>query len=276
MKSKLFSCLILTGLGCAAIGAAPRPPRRPSPGMPPEPREAVETGTYSTVSGSILQFNYNRDAEIEGFLLKNNLLVHLPPHIAPSVSAMLHKGDTVNVSGLARYSPAGFQTLEAQNVQDQTTKKSFNLAASGAPAPYSGTGRIEQLNYGPDGSVNGAILNNGTLAILPPFSSANPSVIQKGASIAYTGLAHNTVGGRVAVDVQTLTVNGQTLALAQNPPRDPADAPPPPVRADRPAPRDPADAPPPPVRADRPAPPRDRTNEPAPPPPPPPGGPAQP
>lgn len=57
----------------------------------------------------------------------------------------------------------------------------------GPPAPYSGAGRIAQLNYAPDGAVNGFLLDNGTLAKIPPFNASNPTSIRVGARVSYSG-----------------------------------------------------------------------------------------
>jgi hypothetical protein len=111
----------------------------------------------------------------------------------------------------------------------------------GAAAPYSGSGRIRQLNYGPDGAVNGFLLGNGTLAMLPPFTATNSSPVRVGASVRYSGYARNTMSGRTVVDVQTLSINGQTLNMTD------AGAPPPsPPPAAGPAPVGGPDEPPPP------------------------------
>jgi hypothetical protein len=231
--------LILAGgllaLALAAIGAAQG--RRGKPGPPPPAGPApAPAGTYTTVSGSVTQFNYNRDAEVEGFLLNNNTLVHLPPRAALRIGTSVKQGDSLRISGYAQTSPAGVQTIEAQTVEDRTSGNRFVIPQPGAAAPYSGAGRIQQLNYGPDGAVNGFLLDNGTLATIPPFSAGNPSSIRVGTTVAYTGYARSTVSGRTVVDVQTVTINGQPLALGAN-----GLEPAPPARTDEP----PAPPPPP-------------------------------
>lgn len=88
-----------------------------------------------------------------------------------------------------------------------------------AAIPSSGSGRIKQLNYGPDGMVNGFVLNNGTLARVAPKAGRDPlPAIRAGATVAYSGYARNTISGRTVVDVETLTIHGQTLNMAMAPP----------------------------------------------------------
>ncbi|HZQ50668.1 MAG TPA: hypothetical protein VFB14_00635 [Bryobacteraceae bacterium] len=120
------------------------------------------------------------------------------------------------------------------------------LCLSAQPAPTSGRGVVRQLNYDRGGAVNGFVLDNGTLVFVPPFDSGNPSAIRPGARVQYSGNARQTPAGRTVVDVQSITVNGQTLTLAA--------APPPPARPGR-GPRGVAPPPPPPSSPNPPPPP---------------------
>jgi hypothetical protein len=256
MKLSLSRTIICAALVCTATLTASAQGKR---GRPPGP---APTGTYTTVSGAISQFNYDREAEVEGFLLNNNTLVHLPPRAAARLASSLHAGDNVQVSGFAQTSPSGFRRVEAQSLQDRTSGKAFTVPQPGAAAPYSGSGRIQQLNYGPDGAVNGLLLSDGTLVTVPPFSTSNPTSIRVGATVAYSGYARRTMSDRTVVNAQTLTINGQQLALAAPAgPRGAAPPPPPPGGPAAPGPGGPRTTAPPP-------PPQNRTAEPPPPPPP--------
>ena len=104
--------------------------------------------------------------------------------------------------------------MEAQALQDRTSGRTFTMPQPGPAAPYSGSGRIQQLNYGPDGAVNGLLLSDNTLVAIPPFSAGNPTSIRAGATISYSGYARRTMNDRTVVNAQTLTINGQQLALA--------------------------------------------------------------
>lgn len=249
----LAGALLLTFTGFA-LAQGQRPPR---PDAPPAP-----AGVYTTVSGTITQFNYNRDAMVEGFLLNDRTLVHLPPDAASIIGPGLHANDAVEISGMGNTNPSGMRTIELRQMRDKTTGKTFAMPQPGAAAPYTGSGRIQQLNYGVDGSVNGFLLDNGTLAELPPFSAANPSSIRSGATVNFTGYARNTAAGHTVVNVQTLSMNGQTLTLASAETRRKQEAAPPaPPQSRRGAREGAAPPPPPPAAAGD-----GRTDEPAPPP----------
>ncbi len=124
-----------------------------------------------------------------------------------------------------------------------------------APAPYAGKGVIRSLNYGPQGEVNGFVFESGIIALTPPTGTGAASVVKPGVSTSVSGLARTTPSGRTVVDVQTITVNGQTIAMNPAPPppggpgprldhgpgRGPLPAaPPPPARAVTPGPPPPA------------------------------------
>lgn len=137
---------------------------------------------------------------MEGFLLSDKTLVHLPLQ-AVRLALSMHAGDSVQVTGIAQTSTAiGFKTIEAEAVQDRSSGQAFTQPQPGAGAPYFGSGRIQQFNYGPDGAINGLIFDNGTLATLPPFSAANPYSLKVGSTAEVNGYARSTISGRTVVD----------------------------------------------------------------------------
>ena len=274
MKLDVSRILLCSVLSCALVTIGSAQGRRGRRGGPPPGAQPEQAGVYATVSGTISQFNYDRDGEVAGFLLNNNTLVNLPPRAALYIGNSLRRGDSVQIAGYAQTSPAGVQTVNAQSVQDRASGKAFTVPQPGAAAPYSGSGRIQQLNYGPDGAINGFLFDNGMLATVPPFAATNPTSIRVGSAVAYTGYARNTISGRTVVDIQSLSINGQPLTFRMAGPAAGPGAPPPPPPA---GPQRGPGAPPPPPAAGGPVPPppaaagpppAGRTNEPPPPPPP--------
>lgn len=259
MKFDLSSMVICAALACASMLPVSAQGRRDNPLQDaPTPAPA---GNYTTVSGTISQFNYSRDAEIEGFLLSNNTLVHLPPRAAAQIAPSLHAGDSIQVSGFAQTTSSGFQKIEAQSLQDRASGKTFTMPQPGAAAPYSGSGRVQQLNYDADGAVNGFLLNDGMLVTVPPFNAGSPTSIRVGTTVSYSGYAHRTMTDRTVVAAQSITLNGQQLALVA--PAGPG------------GPRGTAPPPQPPGSVSAGLAPQNRTAEPQSPPPPPPSAPPQ-
>jgi hypothetical protein len=219
--------------------------------QPPAP--APLTTATSSVTGSISQFNYGPDGRVQGFVVAPNTLVSLPPDWAMQLEFLAKVGDQVRASGFATPAASGMQIMQPQTLS--VGGRTLNLAQPSPPAPYAGSGVIRALNYGPQGEVNGFVLQNGIIALTPPMGTSDVSVVKAGASISVSGFARSSPTGRTIVDVQTITANGQTIAMnpppaAPGPGRGPrgrgAPPPPPPPPADAAAPGPPPPPPPPP------------------------------
>jgi hypothetical protein len=221
-----------------AAGYGPPPPA-PGYGAPPPPLPGY--GAMTSVSGSVTQFNYGPDAQPESFILNRNTIVHFPPDLGCAISGMIRIGDTVKVDGLASTNNYGTQSLELQNLNDSTTGRQFTIPQPWLATAYSGSGTIRQLNYGPQGEINGFWLNN-VLVHIPPLTPGTSQSLQIGATASVSGYAHHTLNNKTAVDASSLTVNGQSIPIYSPPP------PPPPTPGAAPplAPPAPGSAPPPP------------------------------
>lgn len=187
------------------------------------------TPTPASVSGSITQLNYGPEMEADSFILNNNTIVNLPPHVACKLGAALSKGAAVQLQGYSSTTASGMQALEATSVS--VGGKTYTLPQPGQFTAYSGSAKIAQFNYDRQGNVDGFLLDNGVFAKIPPNSLASVGTTPAlGATVAITGDAHQTIGGQTVVHAQT--INGQTIAppAPAGPPTPPAGpgAPPPP------------------------------------------------
>ena len=201
-----------------------------TPAAPPPPPAANAAGTSATYTGTITQFNYGPDGRVEGFVLSPNLLVSVPPDWAAQFETSAKPGDSVRVTGFAMPA-ANTGSTAMRSVRAETLSlggKTYTHTAPMAPAPYTGSGVIRQLNYGPRGEVNGFVLQNGIIARTSPVGDSPLSVLKPGATISLAGMARTTPSGRTVVQVQSITANGQTIAMmAQVPPPPPAPGRPP-------------------------------------------------
>jgi hypothetical protein len=107
--------------------------------------------------------------------------------------------------------------------------------ANAAPPPpaVSQQGRIKAFNVGLNGETNGFILADGTTVMVPPECAAQLlSTVKEGSRIAFTGVSTPGASGRPLVRAQSITANGQTIAISPIPPpgrpRRPLQSPPPP------------------------------------------------
>jgi hypothetical protein len=202
MKSTLSttrrSMVALTLAGASAMFA-----QAPPQGPPPAP------GAYASVSGTISQLNYGPEMEVTSFLVNGNTLVTFPPHVAWALSSTLKPGENVQVAGLPGATPSGMQRIELQTLN--AAGRTFAVPQPGQFTPYSGSGKITQLNYNREGEVDGFLLDNGVFAKTPPpFSATLTSMVSRGQEVSVTGYSHEAISGRTIVDVQS--INGQTIA----------------------------------------------------------------
>jgi hypothetical protein len=213
----------------------------------PPPPPAPLTTPLTTLTGNISQFNYGPDGRVEGFVLAPNTLVNLPPDWAIQVEMLAKTGNQVRVTGSLTPTASPLQILQPQSVD--VAGKTLTTVEPSQPAPYAGSGVIRSLNYGRQGEINGFVLQNGVLARTPPFGASDVSVVKPGATIAISGFARTTASGRTVVDVQSITANGQTIAMNALPggpgqgPAGPGRGP----KAGKKGPRDAGPPPPPPV-----------------------------
>jgi hypothetical protein len=194
-KQILFGVLV-----CSSALLVAQPP-------PPAPMPAPT----STVTGSISQFNYGPDGRVEGFVVAPNTLVTLPPDWAIQVEMLAKTGNQVRVTGAITPTASGMQIVQPQSVD--LAGKTLVVVPPSRPAPYADSGVIRSLNYGRQGEVNGFVFQNGVIARTPPFGASDVSVVKPGASISVSGFARVTPSGRTVVEVQSITANGQTIAM---------------------------------------------------------------
>lgn len=226
----LATVCLAGGLVTFAISAQQQPPAPPAGYGPPPPAQGYGPppppppayGTMTSVSGAITQFNYGPNAQPESFMLNRNTIVHFPPDLGCAISGMVMVGDTVKVDGLANTNYYGTQSLELQDLNDSTSGRQFSVSQPWSATAYSGSGTIRQLNYGPQGEINGFWLNNNILVHIPPMAPSSSLALQVGAAAAVSGYAHRTISNKTAVDASSLTVNGQTIPIYAAPPPPPA------------------------------------------------------
>ncbi|MGH9396276.1 MAG: hypothetical protein ACRD18_05440 [Terriglobia bacterium] len=155
-------------------------------------------------------------------MLNRNTIVHFPPNLGCAISGMVKVGDSVKVDGLANTNYYGTQSLELQDLNDSTSGRQFSSPQPWSATAYSGLGTIRQLNYGPQGEINGFWLNNNVLVHIPPMAPGSSQTLQVGARTAVSGYAHRIINNETAVDASSLTVNGQTIPIYPAPPPPPA------------------------------------------------------
>ncbi len=95
--------------------------------------------------------------------------------------------------------------------------------------PVLSKGAIRNWNYGPNGDLNGFVLDRNVLVMLrPEFGATLANMARLGSRISVSGYERSGVNVQTVVEAQSITVNGQTLnvgAYAGPPPPAPVPGP---------------------------------------------------
>jgi hypothetical protein len=75
--------------------------------------------SYSS-SGKVIQLNYNREGEVDGFLLNSGVFAKTPPPFSTTLSSMVSVGSQVSVTGYSHQTISGQTVLDVQSINGQT------------------------------------------------------------------------------------------------------------------------------------------------------------
>lgn len=114
--------LVCLGALCASCqqpsAGAPRPPVEAAPpgGPPPLPQPGMTPSTAQrpfSSNGSIRNWNYGPNGDINGFTLDRNVLVMFPPEFGATLASMARLDSRVSISGDSR--GVNVQTVSTHN-----------------------------------------------------------------------------------------------------------------------------------------------------------------
>jgi hypothetical protein len=124
----------------------PPPPLGPSRRVAPPPRGPLarrrvidsRTGEGTTAQGRVRSMTTAPMGEVAGAILDDGTVIHWPPHLADRFTAIIARGDQIEVSGWKETGPAGDTHLEVQTATNLRTNASVSndgapLAARPAP-----------------------------------------------------------------------------------------------------------------------------------------------
>jgi hypothetical protein len=79
-------------------------------------------------SGKVTQLNYNREGDVDGFLLDNGVFAKIPPPAGASLSSVVEVGQHVSVAGYSHQALNGRTVVDVQLINGQAL-------AYGLPGP---------------------------------------------------------------------------------------------------------------------------------------------
>jgi hypothetical protein len=266
--------LTLITLSTLSFAQEVAPPPPPAPAAPPA--AVYDPQQFPAIRGELDRLTLTARGEIDGFILKDGMEVKTAPDLSTQIAFAIKPGDRVTVHGLKA---AALPLVSAVSITDEATHRTVtDSAISGAmpmapprpprgapPPPPAATsetsGRVRMALHGPQGEINGVLLDNGTILRFPPDQGAPlATLIQPRQLVVAEGIAITNALGTV-VDVQQIGPSRNQLT-AVGPPARPIDdrgfggarrRPPPPPEGARRPPAPPADpaagpgAPPPPA-----------------------------
>jgi hypothetical protein len=74
--------------------------------------------SYST-SGKVIQLNYNREGDVDGFLLDNGVFAKTPPPFSAALGSMVSVGSRVSLTGYSHQTMGGRTVVDAQSINGQ-------------------------------------------------------------------------------------------------------------------------------------------------------------
>jgi hypothetical protein len=121
------------------LAVAPPQPRGLAGPPPPGPlarRGMVDSRSdrMKSATGRVKTFTTAPMGEVDGAVLDDGTVIHWPPHLADSFTAVVTRGDRVKVSGWLETGPAGDTHLEVQsamNLRTSASAKSDDLPRAG-------------------------------------------------------------------------------------------------------------------------------------------------
>lgn len=229
-----LALMTLTNVGFAQVMA---PPRVAAP--PAAPQAAVyDPQQFPAIHGELERLTLTARGDIDGFILKDGTEVKTAPHLSTQIAFAIKPGDRVIVHGLKA---AALPLVSAVSITDEVTHRTVTDSElsepmdpppppgwrprgrppQGAAAASETSGRVRMALHGPQGEVNGVLLESGAILRFPPDQGAQLALlIQARQSVFADGIAITSDLGTV-VDVEQIGPSRDKLVAVPSPRRRP-------------------------------------------------------
>jgi hypothetical protein len=199
---------------------------------------AQDTTTYDpnqlpSIQGKVAEYSLTPRGDVDGLILTDGTEVHLPPHLGTQLVFAVKPGDAVTIHGLRARAIPMVQAMSVSNDATGNTVTDNGPGGSGEPRGaeqvLTAQGRIKAQLHGPQGDLNGALLDDGTIVRLPPPEAQRMAAeLTPGAPLYVEGDGFTGPLGRM-IAAQSLGPDPARLTRVAAPPpaRDPGRRPPP-------------------------------------------------
>lgn len=228
-----LTLMTLSSLGLAQ-GAPP-----PLSAAPPAPQAAAyDPQQLPAIRGELDRLTLTARGDIDGFILKDGTEVKTAPDLSTQIASAIRPGDRVTVHGLKA---VALPLVSAVSITDEIAHRTVTDSGLSAPMmpppppppPRGGppqprgamsetSGRVRMVLHGPQGEMNGVLLESGAILRFPPDQDAQlATVIQPRQPVIAEGTVITNALGTV-VDVQQIGPSRDQL-VAVGPPSRPMD-----------------------------------------------------
>jgi hypothetical protein len=250
-KAVLFGGSAIVTINAGAFAQMPQPPAGQAPASIVGQAPLYDPQQLPTQRGQVQQYTLTPHGDIDGLILSDGTEVKTPPHLSTEIAYSVKPGDTVIIHGLRA---AALPLVQAVSITDEETGRTVvdngppgpgrrpgpppppaprpGAAAAGPSASIPGLtevqGRVRMSLHGPQGDVNGALLEDGTVLRLPPPEAYRfVSLLQPGQPLVAEGTGFATAIGKV-FEVQQIGASREQLSPVETTPgRGPGRRPPP-------------------------------------------------
>lgn len=122
--------------------------------------------------GKVAEYSLTPRGDVDGLILVDGTEVHLPPHLGTQLVYAAKPGDSVTVRGLHARSLPLVQAMSVSNDATGTSVTDDGPAGPRGPRspqqPLTAQGHIKAQLHGPQGDLNGVLLEDGTIVRMPP------------------------------------------------------------------------------------------------------------
>ncbi len=127
--------------------------------------QPAPVGDPTQVKGTVLQYSLTPRGNVDGLILTDGTEVRLPPHAQTQIVFAVRPGDAVTIQGVKTVANP---VVTAVSLTNDATGAVVDTRPPGPPQPLDDESRIKLQLHGPDGRLNGVLLEDGAIVRLPP------------------------------------------------------------------------------------------------------------
>ena len=208
MKTALLAATLL--MGTPALSMAQTQP-------------AYDPDQLPATHGTVAQYSLTPRGDVDGLIFSDGTEVHLPPHLGTQLVFAVKPGNAVH--GLKARAVPMIQAMSVTNdASGATVIDNGPGGPKGPRAPgqmLTAQGPVKAQLHGPQGELNGVLLQDGTIIRLPPPEAQRlANTLQPGSTIFVQGDGYAGPLGRV-IAAQGIGPNAKQLTHVSAPPPHP-------------------------------------------------------